>query len=95
MPEDRTEIKLPRIPLAWGATVWGPVPGTSRIYFTWDGPGSGIYAYVGDPQTQGPIGHRVQHPAADGTYGTLKEAQKAVDAFVEIGRASWTSGAFD
>ncbi len=94
--ESETEkIKLPRQPLAWGMQQWGPVPGTSRIYLMWDGPGSGIYVYVGDPQAQGSLGHRVEHPTADGTYDDLKSAQKAVDAFVEAGRVSWTSGAFD
>ena len=83
------KIKLPRQPLAWGAQLWGPVPGTERIYLMWDGPGSGIYVYVGNPQEPGTLpGHQVQHPSANGTYDKLKDAQAAVDAFVGI--ASWT-----
>ena len=73
--------KIARQPLAWGMTRWGPLPDTTDLFLFWDGPGAGIYLEKGAGGDQA----RVRHPSAAGTYDTARQAQAAVDAFVEAG----------
>lgn len=77
--------KVDRHPLAFGITKWGPLPETANIWIMWDGPGSRLYLYSGDPETQASPGQVISHPTADGTYQTVAEAERAVTAFVEAG----------
>jgi hypothetical protein len=80
-------VKVPRHPLAFGITYWGPLPGTAAMHIMWDGPGSGLFLYGGDPSAAGtPQGRRIEHPSASGTYATAREAEKAVAAFVAAGQ---------
>jgi hypothetical protein len=69
--------KLARHPLAWGMTRWGPLPDTEDLFLFWGGPGSGICLEYGQDGPQQPV----RHPSASGTYATVKEAQRAVEAF--------------
>lgn len=79
--------KVPRHPLAFGITYWGPLPGTEAMHVQWDGPGSGLFLYAGDPSVAGTLpGRRIQHPSASGTYATAREAEKAVAAFAAAGQ---------
>lgn len=79
-------VKLPpRHPLAFGITYWGPLPGTASVHVQWDGPGSGLYIYPGDPARARVPGMRIRHDAASGTYATLREAEKALAAFIAAG----------
>jgi hypothetical protein len=82
-----TAPKLPpRHPLAFGITYWGPLPETDSVFVQWDGPGSGLYLYSGNPQEARMPGVRVNAPsAARGTFATLAEAEKALAAFIEAG----------
>jgi len=73
-----------RRPLAFGITKWGPLPGTGDMHILWDGPGCGLHLYASDPE-RGGLGQRIRHPSASGTYDVLREAQRAVDAFVAAG----------
>ena len=75
---------IPRHPLAWGMTKWGPVPGTRDTWVLWDGPGAGLYSHATDPAKPGSQGMRIRHPAAAAEYATLAEAEAAVMAFVRI-----------
>jgi hypothetical protein len=75
----------PRHPVAFGITWWGPLPGTGAMSVQWDGPGSGLYLYAGNPETSAVPGMRVRHPTASGTYATLREASGAVGAFIAAG----------
>lgn len=78
-------------PLAFGITKWGPLPGTRDMWILWAGPGSGLEVYARDPGT-GPasenLGVPVRHPAANGHYDTVADAEKAVHAFIRAGVAS-------
>jgi len=73
-------VKVQRQPLAFGMTRWGPLPGTTDLFLSW-GPGDGIYLHKGADGPQ----KRVRHESASGTYGTAKQAQRAVDAFIAAG----------
>lgn len=76
--------RLPRHPLAFGITYWGPVPGTKDAHLMWDGPGAGIVAYPGDPTLPGATGQQVAHPSANKAYDTLADAERAVHDFAAI-----------
>lgn len=75
----------PRHPLAFGITYWGPLPGTADMHVQWDGPGSGLYLCPCNPQTASGPGMRVRHVSAGGTYATVREAEKALAAFIAAG----------
>jgi hypothetical protein len=75
-------IPLPRHPLAFGITYWGPLPGTGAMHVQWDGPGTGLYLYASDPTTAAVPGMRIRHHSASGTYGTVRTAESAVRAFL-------------
>jgi hypothetical protein len=78
--------KLPqRHPLAFGITYWGPLPGTADMHVQWDGPGSGLYLYAGNPETAVVPGVPVRHESASGTFGTLREAEHALARFIAAG----------
>ena len=74
--------KVARHPLAFGLTYWGPLPETRDMHVMWDGPGSGLRMYVTDPTRPGAMGQPIRHPSASGTFATVREAEKAVNAFV-------------
>jgi len=74
---DQAAPKVQRRPLAWGMQEWGPLPG-SAVTVIWDGPGSGLFI-AGGPRR---LMRRIRHPAASGTYATVKAASAAVAAFV-------------
>ncbi len=61
-----------------GGAVWA-LP-DSALEVMWIGPGGGLH--IGTPRRPGGITTPIRHPSADGTYNTLKEAQKALDAFI-------------
>lgn len=69
--------KLTPEPLAFGITRW-LLPGTADLYLLWPGPGDGIYMAKG-----GGLHKRVEHRTASGVYVTVRQAQRAVDAFLE------------
>ena len=73
---------LNRRPLAFGITKWGPLPSTADMWIMWDGPGCGLWAYAKDPEKRGSLGTRIKHPSASGKYDTVREAEKAIAAFV-------------
>jgi hypothetical protein len=73
--------KVARQPLAFGMTRWGPLPGTTDLYLFWGGPGDGIYLHKGEQGAH----IRVRHETASGIYGTVRAAQRAVDAFTAAG----------
>jgi hypothetical protein len=75
----------PRHPVALGITWWGPLPGTAATSVQWDGPGCGMYLYPGNPESAAIPGQRVRHPSAAGTYATLRQAERALAAFIEAG----------
>jgi hypothetical protein len=79
--------RVPRHPLAWGMTKWGPLPDTEDMWIFWGGPGDGLEMFARDPSasTIAQGGRRIQHPTASGTYATLAAAEKAVNAFVAAG----------
>ena len=62
-----------------GLTVWQLPQGDTQV--VWMGPGAGLS--VGYAYRPGARLSRVEHPAADGQYGSLKEAEAAVRRFVE------------
>jgi hypothetical protein len=70
--------KLARQPIAFGSTRWGPLPETEDTYLFWGGPGDGLFMTCGIDGPQ----RRIAHRSACGIYGTTKDAQRAVDAFV-------------
>jgi hypothetical protein len=74
-----------RHPLGWGMTKWGPLPGTRDMWILWGGPGDGLELYVRTEENPAGASQRIRHPTASGTYGSLAEAEKAVNAFVRIG----------
>jgi len=57
-----------------GAVEW---VGRTASYF-WFGPGSGLWLSIGEDHTSCT---RIEHPAADGSYDTRAQAQRAVSAF--------------
>lgn len=73
-----------RHPLAFGITYWGPLP-DSLCYVQWDGPGSGLYLYPCSPEAATAPGMRIRHDSAGGTYATVREAEKALGAFIAAG----------
>jgi hypothetical protein len=78
--------ELRRQPLAFGMQKWGPLPCTTSIYLTWDGPGEPLRFCAGDPGVPGTLpAQRIMHPSANGIYDTVKAADKAARAFTEIG----------
>jgi hypothetical protein len=83
-----TETKLRRQPLAFGITKWGPLPDTEDMHIMWDGPGCGLFLYPRDPERRGSLGMRIRHESAGGKYQTVREAERAVKAFVAAGLAS-------
>lgn len=78
-------VKITRRPLAFGITRWGPLPGTGDMHVLWDGPGCGLFLYARDPERTRALGSPIRHPSASGRYQTVKEAEKAVQAFVAAG----------
>jgi hypothetical protein len=83
-----TALQLPpRHPLALGITYWGPLPGTRGMHVQWDGPGSGLYLYAGSPETATVPGARIRCAGACGTYATVREAGRALAAFIATGTA--------
>jgi hypothetical protein len=72
--------KLTPEPLAFGIARW-LLPGTTDLYLLWPGPGDGIYMVKGDGR--GGLHKRVEHRTASGVYATVRQAQRAVDAFLE------------
>lgn len=72
--------RIARHPLAFGMTKWGPLPGTADMHILWDGPGSPLYLHATDPERSQAPGRRIEHPAARGTYQTVKQAEQAVRA---------------
>jgi len=66
-----------RTPLAFGAQEWA-LPDTS-LKLAWSGPGSGLYLAAGGTHS------RVRHPSANRAYATVREADRAVQAFVSAG----------
>lgn len=54
------------------------IGGGDAAYY-WNGPGSRLYLMFGDALV------RIDHPAADGAYATLRDAENAVRAFVNTG----------
>jgi hypothetical protein len=70
-------------PLAFGITKWGPLPGTADMWIMWDGPGAQLFAYATDPAKRGSLGRRIMHPAANGHYQTVADAERALLAFVD------------
>jgi hypothetical protein len=81
-----TGVKLPpRHPLAFGITHWGPLPGTEGTHVQWDGPGGGMYLYPCSPERASVPGMRIRHETAAGTYDTLRQAERAVTAFIAAG----------
>jgi hypothetical protein len=83
----RVSAKLKRTPYAFGMTSWGPLPGTRDMHVLWDGPGGGLYLYARDPSS-GAVGRGIRHSSAGAEYKTLREAERAVDAFVAVGIAA-------
>lgn len=79
---------VPRRPLAFGATIWGPLPGTRDMHLMWPGPGSSLELCATDPSKPGAVTLRIRHPAASGTYGTPKQARAAAEAFIAAGLGS-------
>lgn len=71
----RDAIKVARRPLALGMTRWGPLPETADLFLFWGGPGDGLYMTKGEDGPHRQVGHGA-------AYGTAKQAQGAVDAFV-------------
>jgi hypothetical protein len=80
--------KLPRHPLAFGLTKWGPLPNTDDMWIMWNGPGEGLYLWPQDPAKRGQLHTciRIRHESASGTYATVREAERAVTAFVASGQ---------
>lgn len=76
--------KLRRHPLAFGITVFGPLP-ESSCYLMWDGPGSGLYFCAGDPEQAGTMRRRIAHESAGSTYQTVAQAERAANAFAAAG----------
>jgi hypothetical protein len=80
-----TGRRVPRVPLAFGITKWGPLPGTRNMWLLWGGPGDGLMMFAADPSTPGACGRPVEHPAGRGPFAAVKEAENAVNALV----AAW------
>jgi hypothetical protein len=79
-------VKLPpRHPLAFGITYWGPLPGTADMHVQWDGPGSGLYLYPGNPASATSPGMLIRHESASGTFATLRAPERALAAFIAAG----------
>jgi hypothetical protein len=71
--------KIAKQPLAFGMWAWPDLPAT-RCQITWDGTlgnPAGAPLMFGHGSTWRPI----THPAANGTYTTIKDADAAVQAF--------------
>lgn len=83
MPASKRLVQ--RHPLAWGITKWGPLPDTADMWILWGGPGDVLELFTGDPSKMGSHGRRIQHDTASGTYATVAQAEKAVNAFVQAG----------
>jgi hypothetical protein len=79
---------VPRHPLAFGMTWWGPLPGTERAAIMWGGPGDNLLYFPAGLDSATAPWIPVRHPAASGTYQTVAEAEKAVNAFVAAGLAA-------
>lgn len=78
--------KLPRRhPMAFGITYWGPLPDTRDMHVQWDGPGSGLYLHAANPESATVPGMRIAHESARGTYDTLRQAERALAAFIAAG----------
>jgi len=72
--QDWTTEPLRRHTGAMGAVEW---VGATASYF-WFGPGSGLQLSIGeDRRNCSPI----DHPGANGTYDTRKQAEQAIEAF--------------
>lgn len=82
-----TKRLVPRHPLAFGITKWGPLPGAEDMWILWGGPGDHLELFTGDPARMGSQGRRIRHPSASGAYTTLSKAEKAVMRFAAFGLA--------
>ena len=56
-----------------------PACGTEPTRFYWNGPGARLYLMFGDALV------RIDHPAADGAYLTVRDAESAVRAMYADG----------
>lgn len=74
---------VPRHPLAFGMTKWGPLPGTIDAWIFWGGPGDPLNFCPSDPDKPGGSTQfqEIQHAAANGTFQTVAEAEAAVNRF--------------
>jgi hypothetical protein len=70
-----------RLNVGPGIYVW-PIPHTS-LEIMWSGPGSRLL--IGTPMLSGGAVTHIDHPTADGVYMTLKDANRAVAAFIAAG----------
>lgn len=84
----QTVKAVPRRPLAFGATVWGPLPGTRDMHIMWPGPGCGLEACATDPSKPGAVTMRVRHHTAASAYDTPRQARDAAEAFIAAGLGS-------
>ena len=64
---------------------WGPLPETRDMWILWGGPGGDLVLFHGDTAKPESPWCSIRHSSASGTYGTLAEAEKAVNAFVKAG----------
>jgi hypothetical protein len=63
-----------------GLTLWGPLPETTDFYLMWGGPGSRLRLAIRPLSVDG-TSTTIEHPTANGTYDTRREAAAAVAAF--------------
>ena len=75
-------MKVKALVYPTGMRVWR-MPGSETLSIIWPGPGAGLMLAF-DASKPGGAMTRINHPCADGQYHTVKEAQKAVDAFVAL-----------
>lgn len=66
-----------------GLIVWS-LPDT-ELQVMW--PGRGSRLYIGKPMESGGAVTSIQHPTADSSYDTAKDATKAVEAFIAAATA--------
>lgn len=77
--------RVPCRPLAWGITVWGPIPHTRDAHIMWDGPGSGLMWYATNPDKPGAVGMPIRHRAVAGPFDKRPAAISAARRFIAIG----------
>jgi hypothetical protein len=64
-----------------GQTLWGPLPDTRDYYLLWPGVGSRLYLAIRPTSPDG-LMTTVDHPSADASYMTRKDADAAVARFM-------------